>query len=46
MIKDRLEATVAVLQLPVGSEAEFKGVVDLLTMKALLWDEAVKNGRV
>src|SRR4030081_2271849 len=39
MIRDRLEATVALTQLPVGSEGEFRGVVDLLSMKALVWDE-------
>jgi elongation factor G len=44
MIKDRLDATVAVVQLPIGSESEFKGVVDLLEMKALVWtDEAGKG---
>ncbi|MBK9179624.1 MAG: elongation factor G [Acidimicrobiales bacterium] len=39
-IKDRLEAVVAVIQLPVGAEGHFRGVVDLLDMRALLWDEA------
>ncbi|HUE58185.1 MAG TPA: elongation factor G [Acidimicrobiales bacterium] len=44
MIKDRLDATVAVVQLPIGAESEFKGVVDLLGMKAMLWtDEATKG---
>jgi elongation factor G len=37
MIVDRLGATPLVLQLPVGSEAEFSGVVDLLTMKSIRW---------
>ena len=32
MIKDRLDANVAVDQLPIGAESEFQGVVDLLTM--------------
>jgi elongation factor G len=36
-IKDRLGARPAVLQLPVGAEAEFKGVVDLVIMKAIVW---------
>ncbi len=36
-IKDRLGATVVILQLPIGSEAAFTGVVDLLKMKALVW---------
>jgi elongation factor G len=38
MIKDRLDATVALTQLPIGSENEFRGVVDLLKMRALVWD--------
>jgi elongation factor G len=30
MIKDRLDANPAVVQLPIGSESDFQGVVDLL----------------
>jgi elongation factor G len=36
-IKDRLEANTAVLQLPIGAEGHYKGVVDLVTMDALVW---------
>ena len=36
-IKDRLGAKVAVVQLPIGSEADYQGVVDLITMKAWIW---------
>ncbi len=36
-IKDRLEANTAVLQLPIGYEGDYSGVVDLVTMKALVW---------
>jgi elongation factor G len=36
-IKDRLGATPLVLQLPIGIESDFVGVVDLLRMKALVW---------
>ena len=36
-IKDRLEAKVAVIQLPIGSEADYQGIVDLVTMKAWIW---------
>ncbi len=36
-IKDRLQAKVAVIQLPIGSEANYQGVVDLVTMKAWIW---------
>jgi len=39
-IKSRLGAIVIPLQLPIGSEDEFKGVIDLLRMKAIYWDEA------
>ena len=38
-IEERLGAKPLVLQLPVGSEDEFRGVVDLVTGKALIWDE-------
>ncbi len=41
MIKDRLDANVAVTQLPIGSESEYQGVVDLLTMKALIWEDGM-----
>ncbi|MBW3556463.1 MAG: elongation factor G [Actinobacteria bacterium] len=44
MIKDRLDGVPAVLQIPIGSESYFKGMVDLLGMKALVWDETSKNG--
>ncbi|MGA8046372.1 MAG: elongation factor G [Dermatophilaceae bacterium] len=37
-IKDRLGATPLVLQLPIGIESDFVGVVDLLLMKALVWE--------
>ncbi len=37
MIDDRLGATPLVTQLPVGSEADFVGVVDLIKMKAIIW---------
>ena len=36
-IVDRLDANVAVLQLPIGIEADFAGVVDLVGMKAVVW---------
>ncbi|GGA80645.1 elongation factor G [Brucella endophytica] len=37
MIKTRLGAKAVVMQLPVGAESDFKGVVDLIEMKALIW---------
>ncbi len=39
MIEDRLGARPAVLQLPIGAEDKFSGVVDLVTMKAVVWKE-------
>ena len=39
MIKDRLKANPVPIQIPVGKEEHFKGVVDLVTMKAIIWDE-------
>ncbi|MDG7056463.1 MAG: elongation factor G [Wolbachia endosymbiont of Meromenopon meropis] len=39
MIKNRLGAVPLVIQLPVGSEKDFKGVVDLISMKAIIWEE-------
>ena len=37
-IKERLRANTAVLQLPIGYEGDFAGVVDLINMKALIWN--------
>ena len=37
MIKERLGANPLVVQLPVGAESEFAGIVDLIRMKALIW---------
>jgi len=39
MIKSRLGALPVAMQLPIGAETEFKGVVDLIEMKALIWHE-------
>ena len=44
MIIDRLNATPAVLQIPIGAEAALRGVVDLVEMKALVWPEDTKKG--
>ena len=37
MIKERLGAKPLVLQIPVGMEADLKGIVDLVKMKAVIW---------
>jgi elongation factor G len=44
MIEDRLESPPAVIQLPIGAEGNYKGVIDLITMKALVWDENKDKG--
>jgi len=41
MIRDRLEANPAVIQLPIGSEGGFQGVVDVITLQALVWDDGM-----
>jgi elongation factor G len=43
-IKNRLNAIPAVVQLPIGSEADFIGVVDLIKMRALTWRGETKIG--
>ncbi|KTD61025.1 elongation factor G [Legionella shakespearei] len=42
-IKQRLGSNPVVVQLPIGAEEEFKGVVDLIKMKAIHWDEDNKG---
>jgi elongation factor G len=42
-LKTRLAATTAVLQLPIGAEENFEGVVDLIKMKAIYWDDESKG---
>jgi elongation factor G len=37
MMKDRLAANTAVTQLPIGAESEFRGIIDLVEMKAKIW---------
>jgi elongation factor G len=39
-MKSRLKANPIPIQVPIGSEENFKGVVDLVKMKAIFWDEA------
>ena len=38
-IKERLGANPIAMQMPIGFEASFKGVIDLMTMKAVYWDD-------
>jgi len=39
-MRDRLDAKVALVQIPIGAEGHFKGVVDLIGMKGLVWADA------
>ncbi len=39
MIEDRLGARTVVMQLPIGAEDKFSGIVDLVTMKAVVWED-------
>jgi elongation factor G len=39
MIRDRLDAIPAVIQLPIGVESGFSGIVDVLAQEALIWDD-------
>jgi elongation factor G len=42
-MRTRLQANAVAMQLPIGQEDEFKGVVDLVTMKAVWWNEDDKG---
>ena len=45
MIKDRLQAVPAVLQLPYGGEANYQGIIDIVKMKAIVWDGDEKDSK-
>lgn len=42
-VKEMLGAKAVPLQLPIGAEDNFKGVVDLITMKGMVWDDATQG---
>jgi elongation factor G len=44
-IRTRLRGNPVVLQLPIGAEEHFEGVVDLITMKSILWDDSTEGMR-
>ena len=44
-IKEKLGARAVPLQLPIGSETTFKGIIDLLRMKAIVWDGDDKGAK-
>ncbi len=39
MMRDRLHANPLPIQLPIGKEEHFKGVIDLVEMKAITWND-------
>lgn len=43
-IKNRLKANPVPIQIPIGAEETFKGVIDLVEMKALIWDDDAAMG--
>ena len=45
-IVDRLKCRPVAIQLPVGAEEQFKGIVDLVEMKALIWHDETLGARV
>ena len=45
MIKDRLKANPVPIQLPIGVEDKYKGVIDLVHMRAIVWDEESLGAR-
>jgi len=42
-LKDRLNANPVPMQVPIGAEERFEGVIDLVKMKAIAWDESTKG---
>ena len=45
MMRDRLGAKPVPIQLPIGKEEKFRGVIDLVRMKAILWDDDSMGAR-
>ena len=45
MIEERLKARPVPLQLPIGAEDNFKGVVDLIAQKAIIWDDSTLGAK-
>jgi elongation factor G len=45
MMVDRLKTRPVVMQLPIGAEEDFKGVVDLVGEKAVVWDESTLGAK-
>ena len=45
MIKDRLQAVPAIIQLPLGGKQEYRGIIDIVKMKAIEWDGDDKDSK-
>ncbi len=45
MMRERLKANPVLVQLPIGEEDRFQGIIDLINMNALIYDEATKGTR-
>ena len=45
-IKEKLGARPLPIQLPIGAESNFKGVVDLIRMKAIVWEGDGKDAKM
>ena len=45
MIKERLQSTPAIIQLPLGGEQDFRGIIDIVKMKAIEWDGDDKDSK-
>lgn len=45
MIRERLGANPLPLQLPIGAEEDFRGLVDLVTMQAIVWDDETMGAK-
>ena len=45
MMKDRLKCNAVPIQLPIGAESDFKGLIDLLEMKAYIYDDEDRLGK-
>jgi elongation factor G len=39
MMRERLDANPLIMQIPIGSEDTFKGIIDLIQMKQIIWDD-------
>ncbi|NBO83803.1 MAG: elongation factor G, partial [Actinobacteria bacterium] len=45
MIKERLQSVPAVIQMPLGGEQEYRGIIDIVKMKAIEWDGDDKDSK-